>query len=65
MLCLCARAWLCVLCELYCVTLCGVSCVVVCFVFVCAFRSYHIKCVFVCFGDSSCDVVGHAVCACV
>ena len=31
----------------------------------CVARSYHVKCVFVCLGDSLRDGVGHVWCACV
>ena len=31
----------------------------------CVSRSYHVKCVFVCFVLSLRDVVGHVLCACV
>ena len=61
MLCLCVLVLLYVVCEIDCVMLHGVVCA--CFVFAC-FVLYHVKHVFVCFGDSLCDIASHVLCAC-
>ena len=69
-----------VLCDLCCVCVCVFDCVrcmkwiarccvvfrVLLFVLcLCVFPSDHVKYVFVCVGDSMCDVVSHVLCACV
>ena len=60
---LCACLSVCFVCNRLCdVAWCFACCCLLCG---CVFRSYHVKYVFVCFGDSLRDGVDHVLCACV